>query len=83
MAILPKGTQITCPRKRHPVGTFNQDVKTTGALLAITVDFEPGQEVIAGDKMVCKLCNSSFFQQGKIHTSEGWKPNDPLLEQVT
>ena len=80
--ILPKGTEVRCPRKRHLIGVTNRQLNSGDQLRFTYVDFEPGQERIAGEHPECKLCSSRYFVQGKMHTSEGWKPSDPTLEPV-
>ena len=79
--ILEKGTIITCPRKGHQIAVVNQDV-ITGQVFNISklFDYETGQERLAGETPKCKICSSQYVVQGKVHTSSGWKPNDPILE---
>ena len=79
---LPVGTEITCPRKNHLVGTLIKDLNSGELLRLSTVTFEPGQEKVQGEKCSCAICNSLYFVDGMIHTSDGWKPNDPQLEPV-
>ena len=78
--ILEKGTIITCPRKGHKIAVVKQDIISGQALNIKLFDFEPGQERLAGETPKCKMCSSQYFVQGKIHTDDGWKPNDPILE---
>ena len=78
--VLNKGTQITCPRKGHAIGTLNRELISGGIVGLGIIDFEPGQERIAGERAICKLCGSMYFLQGMIHTIDGWSPNDPVLE---
>ena len=77
---LERGTDITCPRKGHKIGEIKQDLITHGPISMDSIEFEPGQERLAGETPKCKMCSSQYFVQGKIHTDDGWKPNDPILE---
>lgn len=80
-AILPKGTVITCPRKRHRIAVANRDIQS-GMIRINDFDFEEGQERIAGEPTKCRICKSEYITQGVAHTTEGWKPHDPQLEPV-
>jgi len=80
--ILTKGTKILCPRKRHLIGTLNRDVNTGEIFGVNRIDFESGQERVAGEPSKCKLCSSVYFIQNKLYTDNGWLPSDPLLEPV-
>ncbi len=79
---LPIGTQIMCPRKHHLIGVLNEALMPGMTLKTSTVDFEPGQERIAGDQCKCAICDSWYLVQGKIYTADGWSPSDPTLEPV-
>jgi len=46
------------------------------------VDLALGQERIQGEPMTCKICGSTYFLDGKIHTDQGWLPGDPRMEPV-
>lgn len=81
--ILPRGTPIRCPRKRHLIGYLNRDFKADAVPRFNFIDFEIGQERIAGEAATCKICGSQYFVQNKTHTQEGWKPSDPQLEPVS
>jgi len=80
--ILPKGTEVRCPRKRHLIGVLNRQINSGGELLMASIDFESGQERVAGETMTCKICGSTYFIQGKLFTENGWSPSDPNLEPV-
>jgi len=77
---LPSGTQIKCPRKRHLIGLTNKAISTDIVMPVSFIDFEEGQERVAGEIMACKLCSSMYFIQGKIYTELSWFPNEPQLE---
>lgn len=85
---IKKGTVITCPRKGHQIAVANRDIQSGDLVKLSDFDFESGQERVAGERMRCKHelpgddrgCRSNYFVQGCIHTSEGWKPRDPILE---
>lgn len=82
-SILPKGTMITCPRKGHEIGTLTAEIPANKILVSPKhIDFEPGQDRPIGSPTfhLCTECGSKFFVQGMLHTSEGWRPNDPILE---
>jgi len=80
--ILPKGTQIKCPRKRHLIGVLNKDHRP-GDILAINIiDFEESQHRIIGEQAKCKVCDSQYLVDGNLYTSAGWKPFNPKLEPV-
>lgn len=78
--ILPKGTKITCPRKGHMIAVAAQNLKSGTVMKFADLDFEDGQEVLQGSNPVCNICGSAFIVQNKIHTSDGWMPEDPILE---
>lgn len=80
---LKKGTEIRCPRKRHLIGVLNVDVGPGGLISVNSIDFESGQERIAGEPTKCKLCSSQYFVNNRIHTSNGWWPDDPDIEPVS
>ncbi|MCK4703933.1 MAG: hypothetical protein KAT90_00505 [Gammaproteobacteria bacterium] len=80
--ILLKGTEIRCPRKRHLIGVASTDLHGSGSFRFQFINFEQGQERIAGEQAKCKLCNSAYIAQDKIHTDGGWFPSDPKLEPV-
>ena len=80
--ILPKGTEVRCPRKRHLIGVTNKPLMSGAMFSPSILDFEPGQERVAGEYAQCKLCNSHYFVQNKLHTKTGWQPSDPQLEPV-
>ena len=80
---LPKGTEIRCPRKRHLIGTLSRALDAGEPLNVSRIDFEPGQERVAGEVMACKLCSSLYYVQNKLNTDKGWKPDDPSLEPVS
>ena len=80
---IPKGTEIRCPRKRHLIGTLNKDLRSSEPLSVKFVDFESGQEKIAGELYSCALCGSLYFTLRKLYTNKGWFPNEPRLETVT
>lgn len=79
--MIPKNTQIICSRKGHLIGVLNTDMPD-GPRVSM-IDFNPGQERVAGEKMQCKLCGAPYFLHGKIFTADGWKPDEPKLEPVT
>jgi hypothetical protein len=80
--ILPKGTEIRCPRKHHLIAVTALDI-VSGALVSLsTFNYEPGMALVQGEKPHCNTCGSAFIVQNKIHTSDGWKPSDPQLEPV-
>ncbi len=81
--VLPKGTQILCPRKRHLIGVTSENYTDSDTLRFSIINFEPGQSRIAGEPMKCKLCDSAYFVQNKLHTRSGWMPTDPFLEPVS
>lgn len=83
MEHLKKGTEILCPRKRHLIATLNTDLRTGTIINVKFLDFEPEQKRIAGEPMVCKLCGSMYFIQGKLYTQNGWQPSEPNLEPVS
>ena len=80
---LPKGTEIHCPKKRHLIATLNTEIKSGTVINVKFLDFEPDQKRIAGEQMVCKLCGSMYFTQGKLYTQDGWSPSEPNLEPVS
>jgi len=80
--ILPKGTQIQCPRKRHLIGVLNKDLNSGDLLTINIIDFEVSQHRVIGEKASCKMCGSLYLEQGNLYTSEGWKPSNPNLEPV-
>jgi hypothetical protein len=80
---LTKLTAITCPRKGHKIAVINRDIRSGDARNFSQLEFEPGQERIAGEKMICKICQSLYFNQGSIHTENGWWPKDPQFEIST
>jgi hypothetical protein len=80
---LTKLTAITCPRKGHKIAVTKRDIQS-GSLISISpFEFEPDQNRIAGEKMICKICQSLYFKQGSIHTDNGWWPRDPTFEVST
>jgi len=81
--LLPKGTQILCPRKRHKIGVLSRAMKAGEPLMVSRIDFEDGQGTIAGEPTACKLCSSLYYVGGKLYTADGWRPNAPQLEPVT
>ena len=82
-AKLGKGVEIRCPRKKHLIGTIKQALNGGEVISAAKIKFEIGQERVAGELAVCKICGSVYFEQGKIYTQDGWQPNEPNLEPVT
>ena len=81
--MIKKGTIIYCPRKKHKIGVFNTDVLAVAPISVKTVDFEPGQSCVAGEKIQCKLCGSQYIVGNAVFTENGWLPNEPDLEPVT
>lgn len=81
--ILKAGTNIRCSRKRHNIGVTVSDVDVNGAIMFSSIIFAPGQERIAGEPYRCKICDSLYVMQGKVHTSDGWFPAAPLIEPVS
>ena len=84
--IIPAQSTVTCPRKGHVIGTVKRDIIIDGApslpMHSSMIDFQPGQEVIPGQPMECKICGARYAYSGKIHTTAGWLPDDPT-EPVT
>lgn len=80
---LQKGTKILCPRKRHKIGVLSRTLNAGEILMAARIDFEPGQECIAGEPMACKICSSPYYVQRRLHTDSGWQPSEPSLEPVS
>ena len=80
---LQKGTEIRCPRKRHLIGKLNRALNEGEIFMPARVDFEPGQERVAGEPSACKICGSLYYVQNKLYTDSGWQPNEPNLEPVT
>lgn len=78
--LIPKGAVVICPRKGHRICTAKVDIISGSLASTKQVDFETGQERIAGEPMKCKICGSPYVVQGMIHTKEGWMPHDPVLE---
>ena len=81
--LLPKGTELRCPRKRHLIGTLTRSLEPGEPLNISKVEFEAGQERIAGEVMSCKICSSLYYVQNRLYTDDGWKPSEPSLEPVS
>jgi hypothetical protein len=80
---LTKLTAITCPRKGHKIAVTKRDIRSGDPVNISQFEFESGQERIAGEQIKCKICHSSYFNQGSIHTENGWWPKDPQFEFST
>lgn len=75
------GIKILCPRKRHVIGSMKEPIQNILGFTAGKVDFENGQERVAGELNECKICQSVYFLQGKLYTELGWLPQEPQLEK--
>jgi len=80
---LKTGTQVQCPRKRHVIGVLKEDVQNLALLSLAKINYESGQDRVAGEIGGCKLCGSLYLTQGKIYTEYGWLPHEPKLETPT
>lgn len=71
MAILKKGTKITCPLCRDVMCSTTRDIywgekmKDSDFLVEVV-------SPICGDKPVCPHCNALFINNEKVHTENGW-----------
>ena len=81
--ILKKGVAVKCPRKAHLIGYLNRNFNIRDVPRFNFIDFEYGQEKIAGEQPECALCGSKYFVQNKIYVKQGWFPSDPNLETPT
>jgi hypothetical protein len=82
MSSIPSGTMITCSRKGHPIGRTKSPLKSGDPLRLSAIEMVLGQERIQGEQMHCKICGSSYYQDGKIHTDQDWMPGPPRIEPV-
>jgi hypothetical protein len=80
MDTIPKYTLITCSRKGHPIGELTVPMNAGDLLRLSNVSFASGQHRMQGEVMRCKMCNGRYFLEGKLHTSSGWLPADPVIE---
>jgi hypothetical protein len=82
MKSIPLGTQVICSRKLHPIGVTTEAQPVNIPLQLRVMDFEAGQERVQGEPFFCRICGSTYFHAGKVHTTEGWLPEDPAFQPV-
>ena len=83
MDTIPKGTIITCPRKRdHVIGVLIRPVWSDYPLKFAAIEFEAGQFRIQGELPHCRRCGAEYAIDGKVHTASGWRPSDPVMPPV-
>jgi hypothetical protein len=79
---IPINTLLVCPRKLHRIGVTNDAVQTNIPLSLRQLDFEAGQERVQGEPFKCRICGSPYYHGGKVHTENGWSPDDPQIQPV-
>lgn len=72
MRVLPKGTEITCPKCGILLVVSTEDIKPKTKLLPSMFSARRIQPIM-GQKMRCPEDGEPFFLRGKIHTKDGWK----------
>jgi hypothetical protein len=82
MEYIEKNTVITCSRRHHPIGTLTEQIKAGDPLKFFAVYFFAGQRRVQGEPFNCRLCGSLYWLDGKLHTVNGWMPDDPKMEPV-
>lgn len=76
--LIPKGTNVTCP-KCGSVQVRAAMHLYQGMLTTVDLFEEVNFHLVNGARMQCRTCKIPWFADGSFHTEKGWVPPRPHL----
>ncbi len=73
--LIAQGAVIACPVCNLHLVTVTQDIVFGDRLVVGLFRSFPGIEPYKfSERAACRSCGALWFKDGKLHTTEGWKP---------